>query len=253
MGKKYVTLSFDDGIEQDKKIISILKEYGIIGCTFNLNSGLAGEKRCIGRIGDFGFVEKRGEYFPDGRLMKYTPHYRIPADEIRQIYDGFEVAAHGMLHKSTINLSEKDLHTEIIGDMQALTELVGYPVAGMAYAGGMYNKKVVEFLRKNKVLYAREIKSTNQFTFPGDPLHWSPTCSMLSKDLFSLLNQFVQAEAGEDMLFYAWGHGYEFDYGSKNSNWEKFRNFCEKLANTPGLIFCTNRQIIELQKEGKLI
>ena len=36
------TYDFDDGIEQDKKIISILKEYGIRGCTFNLNSGLMG-------------------------------------------------------------------------------------------------------------------------------------------------------------------------------------------------------------------
>ena len=37
MGKKYFTLSFDDGLEQDKRIIALMKQYGLKG-TFNLNS-----------------------------------------------------------------------------------------------------------------------------------------------------------------------------------------------------------------------
>lgn len=43
MGKKYYAWSFDDGLEQDKKIIKILKEYGL-GATFHINSGLYGDK-----------------------------------------------------------------------------------------------------------------------------------------------------------------------------------------------------------------
>ena len=38
MGKKYFTLSFDDGLEQDKKVLELMKKYGLRG-TFNLNSG----------------------------------------------------------------------------------------------------------------------------------------------------------------------------------------------------------------------
>lgn len=38
---KAFTLSFDDGIEQDAKLIALLESYGL-KATFNLNTGLAG-------------------------------------------------------------------------------------------------------------------------------------------------------------------------------------------------------------------
>lgn len=35
---KAVTLSYDDGVRQDKRLIAIMKKYGLKG-TFNLNGG----------------------------------------------------------------------------------------------------------------------------------------------------------------------------------------------------------------------
>ena len=244
MGKKYVTLSFDDGIQQDKKVISVLKEYGLTGCTFNLNFGLAGEKRCIGRIGDVGFMEKQGELFRDGCFIKYTSHSRIPADEIRQVYEGFEIAAHGMYHRTAVGLTETELQEELLQDMQALSQLAGTPVTGVAFAGGMYNKRVVDFLRKNKVVYARGVQKTGSFRFPADPLLWKPTCSILSKELFSIVDRFIQADVEEDILLYVWGHAYEFDYGSRLGNWDRLRTFCERITEHPELISLTNGEII---------
>ena len=58
--QKFFTMSFDDGIEQDKKIIQVLNQYGI-KCTFNLNAGLAGTKNRVGRMGDIGFLN-----YPEG-------------------------------------------------------------------------------------------------------------------------------------------------------------------------------------------
>ena len=43
MGKKYFTLSFDDGLEQDKRVIRLMRQYGLKG-TFNLNAGLLGTR-----------------------------------------------------------------------------------------------------------------------------------------------------------------------------------------------------------------
>ena len=37
--RKALTLSYDDGVEQDITLMGILDKYGI-KCTFNLNSGL---------------------------------------------------------------------------------------------------------------------------------------------------------------------------------------------------------------------
>ena len=39
---KAVTLNYDDGVVQDKRLIEILKPYGI-KATFNINSGLFGQ------------------------------------------------------------------------------------------------------------------------------------------------------------------------------------------------------------------
>ncbi len=36
---KALTLSYDDGVEQDKRLVSLMAEHGIKG-TFNINSGL---------------------------------------------------------------------------------------------------------------------------------------------------------------------------------------------------------------------
>ena len=37
--KKAVIFSFDDGLEQDKRLVELLNQYGLVG-TFNLSSGL---------------------------------------------------------------------------------------------------------------------------------------------------------------------------------------------------------------------
>lgn len=39
--RKALTLSYDDGISQDRRLLKLLNEQGV-KCTFNLNSGLLG-------------------------------------------------------------------------------------------------------------------------------------------------------------------------------------------------------------------
>ena len=41
--QKALTLSYDDGIRQDKRLIAIMQKYGLKG-TFNINSGCFAEK-----------------------------------------------------------------------------------------------------------------------------------------------------------------------------------------------------------------
>ena len=50
MGEKYFTVSYDDGLEQDRRIIALMERYGIRG-TFNLSSGMFGKKSYIRRVG----------------------------------------------------------------------------------------------------------------------------------------------------------------------------------------------------------
>ena len=50
-------------------------------------------------------------------------------------------------------------------------------------------------------------------------------------------------EAEEDQLFLAFAHGYEFDYGTGDSNWDRFRRICETAAKQPDLTFCSLQDV----------
>ena len=80
MGKKYFTLSFDDGLEQDKRIIALMKQYGLKG-TFNLNSGLFGQRGEVMGLGSFSFRDCE-EGVRHRWPFSYVPHNRIPEDEM---------------------------------------------------------------------------------------------------------------------------------------------------------------------------
>ena len=122
MGKKYFAWSFDDGLEQDKKIIAILKEYGL-GATFHLNSGLFGDRTYEGRIGNLGMTEKPAASFHPAakHLLPYVPHFRIPEDEVVQVYEGFEIASHTQ-HRRLLSIMGGRQPMKTIGMIGCLAE-----------------------------------------------------------------------------------------------------------------------------------
>jgi peptidoglycan/xylan/chitin deacetylase (PgdA/CDA1 family) len=250
--KKYFTLSFDDGLEQDKKIIQILKQYGIQS-TFNLNAGLFGTKNRVARIGNIGFAE-----YPEGSkgfISKFpnADHYRIPEDEIVQVYDGFEIASHGYKHEALASIPEDQMEESIRKDVEALSTLAGYPIVGHAYPGGSSSDKVTAVLKKYGIIYGREVLTTGSFSFPDDPFKYRATSLVWDKKLFDLADQFIAAQAQtDDMLFYIWGHGYELDFGTELASWDRFEKFCEKIAGQDDIVYCTNKQAFEehLQKKS---
>ena len=243
--KKYFTMSFDDGIEQDKRIIQILNRYGI-KCTFNLNAGLFGTQNRVGRIGNIGFLE-----YPEGTLgfktrFKNHDHHRIPVDEILQVYEGFEIASHGYKHEALALIKPEQMEESLRKDIEELSKLTGYPIVGHAYPGGASSGKVAACLKKYGVIYAREAFTTGSFSFPKDPLRYRPSTSIKSKKMFDLADQFISAEPQTaDLLYYIWGHGYELDFSTEQANWERFEKFCEKIAGRDDIMYCTNKEAFE--------
>ena len=73
---KAITFSFDDGIQQDKRLIEIFDRYSL-KATFNINSGLFDKH-----------TSHEGMLF--GEKVRFNNH-RIPMDEIREVYKNHEV------------------------------------------------------------------------------------------------------------------------------------------------------------------
>lgn len=250
--KKYFTLSYDDGLEQDKQIIDLLKKYGI-RATFNLNSGLFGSKEKIEYIGKIGY-RCVDESVPMKRgFIKTARSWRIPEDEIKQVYEGFELATHSVTHPNLTKLPEKELDYELLTDRERLQRYTDIPVVGHAYPSGATNSKVETVLKENGFCYARTVMNTagpihRRFAFPDDPLRWNPTCWHINNNVEKLLDMFLNATENQgDMVFYMWGHGYELDFETmkRKGFMTKFERMLDKVACADTVIKCTNAEAIK--------
>ena len=158
MGRKYFTLSFDDGLEQDKRIIALMKQYGLKG-TFNLNSGLFGQRGEVMGLGTFSFRDCE-ENVKHRWPFSYVPHNRIPKDEILQVYEGMEIASHGFQHEPLGKLDEQGLQDSVGKDKENLERLTGVPIVGHAYAQGSVSLAAEAFLKKRKEDREKVVKYT---------------------------------------------------------------------------------------------
>ncbi len=247
MYKKYFAWSFDDGLEQDKRIINILKSYGM-GATFHLNSGMYGDRTYEGRIGNLGMTEMPAEKYEKQKLhmLPYVPHFRIPEDEVVQVYEGFEIASHTKGHVNLAKCSEEERYRQIADDAAALSEKFGQEITGFAYPYGAGVSKSREALRKAGIKYARKAIGKGSFCFPADPLEMPLTCWHISKNAMDMVDEFVKAEpAWDDMFFLMFAHGYEFDFGTRESNWVKFERICEKVSTRDDIICCSIGEALE--------
>lgn len=236
--KKYFTLSFDDGITQDARIIEILKKYGLYCCTFNINTGLCGA--------DWAWV---GQQFnrPD------VTHKRYTKKELKSgIYDGFDVAVHTLTHPSLKNFDNQPdkIVKEVEGDADGIEKLTGTRPVGMAWPGGdtEYTEKTVQTVyEKTSIRYARAVTPTYSFDLPEYFLTWYPTCSISDAQCLDLAKQFLRAECTSDMLFYVWGHGYELDLFN---SYDKFEQLVKYMAEADDVVCVTNTEFYHLFKDS---
>ena len=233
--KKYFTLSFDDGITQDKEIIRILKKYNVHCATFFINTGMLGTNQTS-------IADRHNR--PDVTQLRFTE------EELRTgIYDGFDVEIHTLRHFS---MSKGDptaefIKEQIVGDAENIYGITGLYPMGMAWPGGDYNEETIETVLANThVKFARPVSVTHGFKLPEYFMKWEPTCHIAEKNLFDLARQFVEVEATEDMLFYVWGHGYELDFYYLYDDFEEL----VKMMSEAGDVVCiTNAEFYQLFKD----
>lgn len=219
--RKAITFSFDDGNIDDVRLIEILNKYNLKG-TFNLNSSMLADN----------FVWNY-DNVKDVHHINFSEHPHL--------YDGHEVASHTVRHPHLENMSYVVIKNEIELDRIYLKALYGYEILGMALPFGTYNDDVIKVLKEVGVLYCRTCGHTYKFDMPNELPLLHPTCHFKYKDLDKLTDEFLSAEAEEDMLFYIWGHSYEL---VTEEDWEKFEAFCNKIANRNDIYYCTNKEAI---------
>lgn len=226
--RKAFTLSYDDGITQDIRLVELLNQYGV-KATFNLNSGLFGEKGVV------------------AAGKKEVPHIKLGKEEIVAVYKGHEMAAHGQYHECMVGMDIARCVEEILESRKALERIEGKPVNGFAYAFGAYDEVVLKALEACGISYARTVNATHNFEIPKNFLTWNPTCHHDDERIYELAEEFLSdgfyfSLTTPAKLFYVWGHSYEFD---QCENWEHMEKLLQKLAGNDKVWYATNGEIRE--------
>jgi peptidoglycan/xylan/chitin deacetylase (PgdA/CDA1 family) len=221
---KALTLSYDDGVEQDIRLMSIMDAHGIKG-TFNLNSGL---------------LKSEETSYPAGKT-----HRQLTVAQARKVYAhaGHEVAVHGVTHPSLGQLPLPAALQEVLEDRRRLEDMFGTVVRGMAYPYGTYNDALIEGLRAVGIAYARTTACREDFAIPDDWLRLKATCHHCHPRLTELTDRFLNGDQrGNPWLFYLWGHSYEFE---DNDNWAVIERFCETVGGREDVWYATNLEIYD--------
>lgn len=207
-------MSYDDGVEQDRRLIQIFNRYGIRG-SFHLNSGLLGK-----------------------------PNH-ITAEEARDLYAGHEISAHTLTHPTLERCPKEQIIRELFEDRVNLEKVAGYPVRGLSYPNGSHSSQIRELLPLLGYEYARVVPDTGSFGLPEDFYQWKATCHH-SHDLLKKGKDFISLNKKQYLyLMYVWGHSYEFD---RNDNWELMEEFCELAGKNDDIWYATNIEIVDYVK-----
>ncbi len=222
---KALTFSYDDGVREDLQLADLFDRHGLKG-TFNVNSGRFSE-----------------EGFSGTGKRSYLSGAEIAA---RFADSAHEIAVHAYDHSWLNSQDQATVCLEILRDRERLERLMGRIVKGMAYPYGATNDRVVEALRCCGISYSRTTVSTGKFDLPADWLRLPATCHHNDPRLMELGERFVnaapRADRGVALLFYVWGHSYEF---TDNGNWDAMESFAELVGGREDVWYATNGEIYD--------
>jgi len=212
--EKVLTFSYDDGQIFDRRLVEMFNKYKV-KATFHLNAGTLG-------IGS----DKDDEVF-------------IKLNEVGSLYKGHEVSCHGFDHPYYAQIPHDQMVFQIYEDKRILESQVDYPIRGMSYPYGEFPDELVETARALGMEYSRTVEDTMGFNTPGDFMRWHPSCH--HNKVFDLLPDFINKPPyREHLLFYVWGHSFEFD---RENNWEHMEKFLEQVSGRDDVWYATNIEI----------
>jgi len=209
---KALVLSMDDGPVQDRRLVALLRCYGIRG-TFHLNSGRLGQSDHVG------------------------------PDEIGSLYAGHEISTHSVSHPYLDSLSRTEIAAEIGDDRAVLSWLSGQEVRGHAYPFGVRNATVIEVLKRLGTAYARTADQTQDFRLPTDPLVWDPSCHHSAAG--ELADAFFSQPDDTLALFFIYGHSWELDSGEPTNSWAYLEDLARRLGGRSDTWYATAIEVAD--------
>ena len=222
--RKAFNLTYDDGVLQDVRFVSLLDRYGLKG-TFNLNSAL---------------LENEFEWVHEsGCTVK-----RLSAEAAASLYSGHEVASHSLTHPYMAGLSKEEIIYELREDKARLEALFGTEIKGFAVPFDYYSETIEQCVKACGFEYARISEESGSFAPQRDFHKWRATVFHCCDGLEELACRF--AESDEELaLFQIVGHSYDLDTENK---WEQMESIFGYIASRGDILPMTTIELITYLK-----
>lgn len=214
---KAVTFSYDDGAPEDDPLLEILNRHHFKG-SFNLNTD---------------------------RFPKQPVAGRLSLQDLPKRYAGHEVTVHGCGHETWNAVTPAAVLEDVLRCRKELESVFTRPIVGSAYPCGEHSKsKTVDtILTACGIVYDRIINNKELFALPTDFLAWGATSHHNGRNGMSLCElgqKFLDERPTSPILFYAWGHSFEFP---RLNNWNVMEEFCSLLEPHPEIWRATNLEL----------
>ena len=180
---------WDDGALNDLKVTALCRKYNA-KATFNLNPG---SHRSDARIVDSGHRLANGYY--SGRLAW---------NEVVSVYEGFEVASHGMCHLQADWVDPQVFLSDAVSARKILEDKFQKPCRGFAWPCGRFTAETCDLLRNAGFAYGRTTKYTQAVLPCADFMQLASNCHFQDPEFWTKFEQ-----ARKSGVFYFWGHSYE--------------------------------------------
>ncbi len=187
---KALVLSYDDGVEQDVRLVKLLNKYDLKG-TFNLNSQLSRQQ--------FVWTHECGQ-----------PIRRLPLQAVSKLYSGHEVTSHSLTHPYMIGLTKQELRRQMLDDKQNLEKVLNKPVVGFAVPFDVCDEAVCKCAPDFGFEYVRISAESMTFDSNIEFFRWKPTIFHLNPYFDQVVGEFLQCDQ-ELALCTIVGHSYDLD------------------------------------------
>ena len=222
--RKAFNITYDDGVMQDGRFVTLLNRYGLKG-TFNLNSHLMAEK--------FTWVHPNG--------MNVT---RMSREEIGNLYDGHEIASHTLTHPYMSSLSREELLYQMGQDRENLENLFDREVKGFAVPFSYYSGLIADCARECGFEYARMSEFAESYDPCTDWYYWKTGFYHIKPGLTDFVAGFLNTDR-ELAVCQIVGHSYDLD---AENLWGTLELICAAVSAQADVWRCTNLELVRYLK-----
>lgn len=222
--RKAFNITYDDGVLQDVRFVTLLNRYGVKG-TFNLNSALMAE--------EFAWVH------PNGMEVR-----RLSIEAARHLYDGHEIAAHSLTHPDLSGLSDEELRWQLGEDKRRLEAIFQRPVEGFAIPFDYCDGRIAEIAKECGFSYLRTSQVTGDYSLSPDPYWQQAGFYHIQPGLADFVAGFLNTDR-ELAVCQIVGHSYDLD---AENLWGTMELILAAVSSRDDVWLCTHAELVNFMQ-----